>query len=192
MNIFNKPLPDCGLPEAHFDVITLWHSIEHITQPGAYLKEARRLLKEDGLLFLAFPNIDSLEFRLAKGDWFHLDLPRHITHFSPMTMERLLEACGLQADSVSHYSWEYNLFGALQSALNALTCEKNHLYRALKGFKPAGPKSALAEGWDRVVLILAGPVLAVFAGFFSLAAGLAGGAGCVELYARKRVDGSKR
>lgn len=192
LKIFNKPLPDCGLPEAHFDVVTLWHSIEHITQPQAYLKEARRLLKDDGLLFLGFPNIDSLEFRLSKGDWFHLDLPRHITHFSPATMERLLEACGLRTEKVSHFSWEYNIFGALQSALNGLTREKNHLYRTLKGFKPAGPKATLAEGWDLAVLLLAGPPLAAGAALFSLATGLAGKAGCVELYARKRGDGSKR
>jgi SAM-dependent methyltransferase len=180
LKIFNKPLTECGLPERHFDVISFWHSIEHVTEPAAYLKEARRLLKDDGTLFLAFPNIESLEFRLFKGNWFHLDLPRHILHFSPETMGKLLRACGFETKRVSSVSWNYNPFGFLQSALNGLTVEKNHFYRLLKGFKPAGPKGAGAEAWDRAAL-----VAAPFAAAAGALANLAGLGGCVELEARK-------
>ena len=70
-----------GFPPNYFDAITLWHVLEHVADPRALLAEIRRILKPDGVLLVAVPNFGSLEARVSKDKWFHLDVPRHVTHF---------------------------------------------------------------------------------------------------------------
>jgi SAM-dependent methyltransferase len=101
-------LPHPALPPAGFDVITMWHSLEHVHAPLAVLREARRLLAPGGRLLIAVPNIDSLPFRWFGRSWFALDLPRHLTHFSPRTLRLMLERAGLRPGPVRmvrHSGW---------------------------------------------------------------------------------------
>ncbi len=145
LRVFNKPLEDCEFEPASFDLITLWHSIEHVPDPEALLRRAAALLKNDGRLFLAFPNPVSWDFKLFGPRWFHLDPPRHLHYFSPKTMGALLERCGLETDGVSHVSFEYNPFGFVQSVLNILTGRMNFFYRKLKATFPPGKPRAIGE-----------------------------------------------
>ena len=115
-----------------FDLITLWHVVEHLREPGKYIRHAKKLLKKDGILFLAFPNIDSISFALWKCNWFHLDLPRHLYHFSPKSIPVLMEKNGFRVISISHYCQEFNPYGVLQSIYNSLGFEFNFLSRQLK------------------------------------------------------------
>ncbi len=89
-------LPHPELQEASFDVITMWHSLEHVHRPLEVLQEARRLLAPGGQLLIATPNIDSLPFRWFGPDWYCLDLPRHLTHFTPGTLNRMLDRAGFR------------------------------------------------------------------------------------------------
>jgi SAM-dependent methyltransferase len=101
-------LPHPELQPESFDVITMWHSLEHVHQPREVLREAYRLLAPEGKLLVAVPNIDSLPYRLFGPDWYGLDLPRHLTHFTPMTLSLMLERAGLQVRSlrmVRHPNW---------------------------------------------------------------------------------------
>ena len=183
LNIRDESLTDCGLPEGYFDVVTLWHSLEHIDDPVAYMCEVRRILSPAGLVFIAVPNVESLECRLFRGNWFHLELPRHQYHFSPQTLTHLLERCGLSLRQTSHFSWEYNPFGFMQSVLNVLSIEKNFLYRRLKGFPVALESSAASRVYDACVLALAGPPLAALAFLYSLLSASLRSGGCLEVYA---------
>ncbi len=90
-NIFNCELKDCHFPDRYFDVITLNHVLEHVMNPNDELREIYRILKNDGILFLSVPNIDSFQFKISKEHWFHLDLPRHIYHYSLISIKDLLE-----------------------------------------------------------------------------------------------------
>ncbi|HXT84036.1 MAG TPA: class I SAM-dependent methyltransferase [Verrucomicrobiae bacterium] len=72
-----------------FDVITLWHVVEHIPEPHKLLKKIRKLLKKDGIVILTTPNSDALGFKIAKEKWFHLDAPRHIILYSKKGMKIL-------------------------------------------------------------------------------------------------------
>jgi SAM-dependent methyltransferase len=98
-------------PELHtdsFDVITMWHSLEHVHQPREVLQEAHHLLAPEGKLLIAVPNIDSLAYRWFGPDWYGLDLPRHLTHFTPMTLSLMLERTGFRIGSlqmVRHPQW---------------------------------------------------------------------------------------
>jgi SAM-dependent methyltransferase len=105
---FVGSLPHPDLAPESFDVITMWHSLEHVHAPREVLGEARRLLAPGGRLLVAVPNIDSLPFRLFGPAWFALDLPRHLTHFSPATLRRMVEAAGFTAGPVRmvrHSDW---------------------------------------------------------------------------------------
>ncbi len=121
-----------GYKKNSFGLITFWHVVEHLKKPGLYLERANELLKKGGLLFIAVPNIDSFSFRLWKSNWFHLDVPRHLNHFSPGTISALVEKNGFRVVKISHYSFEFNPFGVLQSLYNSLGFEFDFLYKLMK------------------------------------------------------------
>lgn len=181
--IHQKPLAECALPSGHFDVITLWHSIEHVSDPGAVLREARRLLKDDGRLFLAFPNPESWDFKLFGARWFHLDPPRHLNYFSPETMTRLLDAAGFATVRVGGFSLEYNPFGFVQSVLNFLTGRMNYFYRGMKGGLPPAERSR----GDLLLTVLLLPALAVISLPYTFLAAAVGASGCVDVAAAKKL-----
>jgi SAM-dependent methyltransferase len=93
-------LPHPELSPQSFDVITMWHSLEHVHQPLVVLQQARSLLAPGGKLLIAIPNIDSLAFRWFGSCWYALDLPRHLTHFSSVTISWMLQRAGFRVDSV--------------------------------------------------------------------------------------------
>ena len=65
-----------------FDVITLWHVLEHVPDLDAQIKELSRLLKKDGLLIIAVPNFKSYDAYFYQEHWAAFDVPRHLYHFS--------------------------------------------------------------------------------------------------------------
>lgn len=95
-NIFTGNLKDCQFPSNFFDVISLRHVLEHLHEPYKSLKEIRRILKEDGVLSITVPNVDSLYFHVFKKNWFHLDIPRHLFQFSIETLNGLLSKAGFK------------------------------------------------------------------------------------------------
>ena len=101
-------LPHPDLRPGDFDVITMWQALEHVHAPMEVLREAHRLLAPDGRLIVAVPNIDSLPYRWFGPSWSGLDLPRHLTHFSPWTLQLMLERAGFCAGPVRmvrHCEW---------------------------------------------------------------------------------------
>lgn len=108
-NIFNKELSDCKFPDNYFDVITMWHVLEHIYDPNEELQEINRILKDDGILILSIPNIKSLGFRIAGKHWFHLDAPRHLCHFDPATISEILRKNGFEILKMNFPFVEYPL-----------------------------------------------------------------------------------
>ena len=91
-------LPD--LPGSHFDVVTMWHVLEHVNDPRAVLTEVRRVLKPQGKLMIEVPNYQSVWSTLLRGSWFPLEYPYHQHHFTPNTLRRLLDAAGFQASQI--------------------------------------------------------------------------------------------
>lgn len=185
LRVFNAPLEECGLAPKTFDLVTLWHSIEHVEDPAALLRQVAGLVKDDGRILLAFPNAASWDFRVFRARWFHLDPPRHLHYFSPTTMDRLLEASGLRTIRVTQVSFEYNPFGFVQSVLNLVTRRFNYLYRTLKG--TFAPDAAGAAG-DLLITIALLPLLTALSLPYSLLAALCRSSGCVEVLAAKRIS----
>lgn len=108
LTAFVGSLPHPELRPSSFEVVTMWHSLEHVHDPLAVVREAYHLLVPGGKLIVACPNIDSWAFRRYAESWFGLDLPRHLTHFTPVTVSRLLQTAGLRVTEVRgvrHSDW---------------------------------------------------------------------------------------
>lgn len=78
------------LPSTHFDVITLWHVLEHVHDLSGYLNNFHRLLRKEGYLIIAVPNYTSPDAQHYGVNWAAYDVPRHLYHFSPDSMRKLL------------------------------------------------------------------------------------------------------
>jgi 2-polyprenyl-3-methyl-5-hydroxy-6-metoxy-1,4-benzoquinol methylase len=99
-----------------YDVITLWHVLEHLYHPGQALEIIAGRLRENGVLLIAVPNIAGIDARVYKSNWVALDSPRHLNHFSLDTLARLGSKHGLTL------RWWRQL--PLDAFFNALMSEK--------------------------------------------------------------------
>lgn len=78
-----------------FDVITLWHVLEHVHDLNRKIDELITHLKDDGIIFIAVPNRESEDAKKYKNFWAGYDVPRHLWHFSQSNMKQLLFKHGL-------------------------------------------------------------------------------------------------
>ena len=137
----NERIPSLGLeirgsiealaPRAPFGCITLWHSLEHLRNPAGTLAELAGMLAPGGMLLVAVPDSRGWQARLFGRHWLHLDVPRHLYHFSLPSLRAALDQAGLEVTRVRHHEAEYDLFGWIQSALNCVMPRPNILFDAL-------------------------------------------------------------
>ncbi len=126
-------LADQHFPSDHFDAVVLWHVLEHVPDPAVVLAEVARILRPGGIFLLAVPNFGSLEARLTRDKWFHLDVPRHLNHYTPTVLHRALIGAGLRVRHAAYFAPEYDFFSFVQSTLNRLGLRPNLLYNLLRG-----------------------------------------------------------
>jgi SAM-dependent methyltransferase len=103
-----------SLPENKVDLITMFHVIEHVDDPGAVVRQISRWLSAGGIFALETPNLDSWDARLfQRSYWGGYHFPRHWNLFTPATIARLLRENGLEVvDTVfqtGHSFWMYSL-----------------------------------------------------------------------------------
>lgn len=91
-------------PDEYFDVIRLYHVIEHLDNPLACLKQLGPKLKKEGELIVGTPNIDSLAAKLFGPYWYNLDSPRHLFLFTPQTLSRMLLKANFRIKTVDFCS----------------------------------------------------------------------------------------
>lgn len=85
-------------PPGSFDVVTCFDVLEHVHQPREVVEKVWEWLKPDGIFYVVLPNILSWEARIFRSYWFGLELPRHLFHFSPESLRRLLESVGFRGE----------------------------------------------------------------------------------------------
>jgi len=96
------------LPAENYDVITMWHVLEHVHELAEYVQQIKSVLHPRGKLFIAVPNYTSLDASIYKEYWAAYDVPRHLYHFSPRSMEQLMEKHGLKV--LQHKPMWYDSF----------------------------------------------------------------------------------
>lgn len=174
-------LDDSELSDRRFDIIILWHVLEHITGLGTLLEALPRHLNPGGLLVISVPNFLSWQSRFFRQHWFHLDIPRHVTHFEKNWMEKALASMGLETVSQTTFTASQNIYGFIQSSLNKLIARKpNRLYKLLTQSYGQRDWTALA-GWA----MLAIPLMP-FAVLETLISTISDRGATLTIYARKR------
>lgn len=84
------------LPEQSFDIISLWHVLEHLPNLEEHVDLFKRLLKPNGKLIIAVPNHKSFDANYYKEYWAAYDVPRHLWHFSQNSIKRLFSKYQMQ------------------------------------------------------------------------------------------------
>ncbi len=95
-------LIDANLEKDYFDIITFWHSLEHVLDPLQTLEESKIILKKNGWLIINLPNFDSLERHIFQEEWSYLAPPRHLYHFTPVTLSRMLKKVGFKVIKIKY------------------------------------------------------------------------------------------
>ena len=175
-------LESLDLPAESFDAVTLWHVLEHVTDPGVLLGEIHRILRPGGVLLVSVPNFGSPEARASGAGWFHLDVPRHLVHFTPESLESSLRDAGIEPLESSWFAPEFDAFSFVQSTLNRLGLRQNALYDVLRGRAAKLGKGGGATAAASVAL--AGP-LGMLSLPVTLIASLAGAGSTLTVLARR-------
>ena len=110
--LYNIELEDINrfyqLQSGSYDAITMWHVLEHVHDLQGYVAQLKSLLKEKGKLFIAVPNYTAKDATIYKEQWAAYDVPRHLYHFSPASMQVLMEKHGLKI--LKHKAMWYDSF----------------------------------------------------------------------------------
>ena len=108
-------LEELNLPDASFDVITMWDVIEHVNDPSESLKAACCLLRPDGTLALNTPDAGSLLARLLGLKWHLVVPPEHLVLFGQESIRKLLEASGLTVTALHRIGKRFSIQYVLQT-----------------------------------------------------------------------------
>lgn len=189
-NLLKLPISVGDIVELNFDAssydaIVMWHVLEHMRDPQRTIAEVARLLRPGGLFMCALPNFGSVEAQLTEDKWFHLDVPRHLHHFTENALTTLLALHQFTLIRASFFALEYDYFSFTQSFLNTMGLRHNLLYNVLRGAQ-AKVLSAKAPFWEKLAsVLLATPVGLLSVPFTTLAA-LMGRGATVTICARKQ------
>lgn len=136
-----------------FDVITLWHVLEHIYYDvNDGLDQLKQILKPDGYIFIAVPNIESFDASHYDKYWAALDVPRHLYHFSKESFKNLIEKHSFEV--VDDYPMKFDAFyvsllseGYIKKGLN------NYMKALLNGYK-SNRKAARSGNYSSMILVI--------------------------------------
>ncbi|WMJ71990.1 class I SAM-dependent methyltransferase [Cytophagaceae bacterium ABcell3] len=89
-----------SVPNRSYEIITLWHVLEHIHELKKSMAKVKSLLADQGTLIVAVPNCQSYDAKVYKEKWAAYDVPRHLYHFVPESMEYLMKSEGLEITDI--------------------------------------------------------------------------------------------
>ncbi|MBN1446042.1 MAG: class I SAM-dependent methyltransferase, partial [Candidatus Omnitrophica bacterium] len=116
-----------SFPDNFFDAVTMHAVLEHISEPIDALKEVHRILKEKGELIISVPNIWNWERILFGKFWWAWDIPRHLWHFSPVSLKRLLKKAGFGDISIRQKADMYDFPGNVKNMLKGIFPQQTFL-----------------------------------------------------------------
>ncbi len=127
------PLEDAPFSDRQFDIIVIWHVLEHMPDPEKTTKLIAEKLAAGGIAAVAVPNFSSFQARAFGPGWFHLDTPRHLWHFEREWLLKRLNAAGLEIEQENHFDMVQNIYGFIQSCANRIMPTlANEMYELIK------------------------------------------------------------
>jgi SAM-dependent methyltransferase len=121
------------LDDLRFDCVTFWHVLEHLDDPVKVLTRLRTYVKPGGIVLASVPNFASWQARFTGASWLHLDIPRHLYHFTNRSLTKTFEAAGFRVQGVSYGELEYDVIGWSQSLLNLGLRGRNEFFETVSG-----------------------------------------------------------
>jgi len=153
LDIMHGTLDTVGLPPGSFDCVTMWHVLEHLPDPLGALGRAGRLLAPGGKLVAALPDFGGWQAGRFREDWFGIDAPRHLSHFTRETLTAMMEKAGFCVERFLSCGARYETTMLVRSMFPALNRKKldalergrpsKYIYKAAQllldaGLMPAG------------------------------------------------------
>ena len=89
-----------------FDVITMWHVLEHVDDIKWQVAQLQRLVKPSGRVVIAVPNYKSYDGQYYKEHWAAYDVPRHLNHFNRITLSKIFKTSGLELVKMDKLKWD--------------------------------------------------------------------------------------
>ncbi len=156
----------------NYDAITLIHVLEHLPDPELIVKGLLNdNLKENGILVIEVPNIDSWQSKIGKGEWLHLDMPRHINHYNYKNLADFLKRLNGKILKKETLSFHHGIIGMLQSLMSIF------------GYK----KSLIVDlKFNRNAKLMAAVFLLIFPAFvLEIIASMVGKGGVIRIYTKR-------
>jgi 2-polyprenyl-3-methyl-5-hydroxy-6-metoxy-1,4-benzoquinol methylase len=132
LKVFPGNIIQHKLKSESIDAINVNQVLEHLKNPHEIIMESKRLLRSGGIIIISVPDLKSPQFTLGKENWFLLDLPYHLFHFTEEGLSKLLRKNEFKIKHIKRFSLEINPFGWLQTLLNISGIKFNLLYDLLK------------------------------------------------------------
>lgn len=139
------------LPDRSFDLITMWHVLEHVDNLKEEVHHLQRLLKENGRLVLALPNFKSADAEYYKEYWAAYDVPRHLNHFCRKSINNVFNTNKLRLKKTDKLIWDACYISYMSEKY------KNHTFPLLKGTIRgfiSNCKARRSGEWSSLVYIL--------------------------------------
>jgi SAM-dependent methyltransferase len=144
-----------------FDLITLFHALEHMLDPFAYLRGLQKLLSRPGGLIVQVPNRDSLQARIFGRRWYGLDCPRHVCNYSLYAVLYLLGKAGYRIRRVRHFSLRDNAAAIVSSLFPVLDPMSQKVKRIRRSRSSHSAGLLVKEGAYFGLFLLAQPLAAL-------------------------------
>jgi SAM-dependent methyltransferase len=103
--VVHGSMEHCPLPDAAYDTVVLNHTLEHCHDPNRALANCARVLKPGGLLIAGVPNFACYDNLVFQDAWSNCEAPRHLYHFTPDTLPKLLEKHGFRLERLRFKTW---------------------------------------------------------------------------------------
>jgi ubiquinone/menaquinone biosynthesis C-methylase UbiE len=166
--IRSNNLRSAKLKDNYFDLVMMWHNLEHQKHLNLTIKKIYLLLNKNGKIIIEVPNSDSFQAKISNKDWIYLDAPRHFHHFTFKSIKTLLKKNGFKITYYSTFSIEYGPFGMTNSILNIFSKKNNLVYKILLNNKIDNP-NFLKYCWIMLIALIVFPfafTLELFLSFF--------------------------
>jgi 2-polyprenyl-3-methyl-5-hydroxy-6-metoxy-1,4-benzoquinol methylase len=150
-------LQESGLPERHYDVVSAFHVLEHMSEGTDFLKLLARWVRPGGYLCIEVPNWHSFARRNTGDQWIHLRALEHIAHYEPKTLTATLQRAGLEPTLVrtATYLWSEQSLDQSLADLGQLHRRKWMKPLAKQGHDGSGSPAAMPTAPARAVLDVA-------------------------------------
>lgn len=146
--------PDLTGISGKYDVITLWHVLEHVHELNETLESLTSRLNKDGTIFIAVPNLESADARKYREYWAAYDVPRHLWHFSKSSMTKLLDLHKLRVADILPMRLDAYYVSLLSEKYSMKDGGMTSLIRALAQGWKSNRKAKITQDYSSLIYIV--------------------------------------